>query len=463
MISEILHKIENLENQMEWIEIYQIVDSLDQSHYKVFFDRFSEMNIMNLCEFIFRKKNKCEKSYDICYNLLSPIQDLLTKEWVDYCFNTHFLKLPSNDIELLYQIFKKNCLNNELIYSSFTKYFIINKYYDWANINSFDLKCLQDESLMSVFFENIYVDYDSLPVDLKLKYFSQNENFKEFISCIQKNGANFLEDLSEDSKDVENLLNQVFLKDPFFFFDHILLFTEYTGFITNVLLHFSKDISMKFNIKKLFYNAAQCRNVSFMKLIFELCRNSIFLFDYVRDKYSSLDIILELFQSVIQNIYKENIYFFENKLYMNNLFIKDLNCSLYDFYYIFDNYCDSQSLYPVQATETFQNLLNARYLFVDELVIYFIENYDHNVSFFVKNNVSKLFKEQIQHILFDKYPELLFHEKFSQCQPYESENKLVEIKKIERVCKLLYIPVDFVKFIKMTHKDYLEICIKHNI
>jgi hypothetical protein len=395
MISEILHKIENLENQMEWIEIYQIVDNLDQSLYKVLFERFSEGSIMNMCEFIFRKKNKCEKSYDICYYLLSPMQDLVTKEWVEHCFHNHFVKLPSNDIEILFQIFKMNSKNNEFIYSIFTKYFIINKYYDHSSITSFDLKCLQDETLLSIFFQNIHVDYNSLPGDLKFKYFSQEENFKELISCIQKNGGNFLEDLSENSKDVENLLNQVFHKDPMFFFDNILYFTEYSEFIKKVLSHFSKDISMKFNIKKLFYNTAQCKNVPLLKIIFESCRNSIFLFDYVRDKYSSLDIILELFQSVIQSIYKENIFFFKNKLYMNNLFINDLNCSLYDFYYIFDNYCDPQSLYPIQMTETFQNLLNARYLFVDELVIYFIENYDHNVSFFVKGNVCEYFEDQI--------------------------------------------------------------------
>jgi hypothetical protein len=491
-LKELTCKIQNLENQIEWIDIYNSLDKyiiyvldyekdltkckksynddFDAIFYQLdyFFLECCRNKFFNICEFIFRRVHQCEFSIDICKKMIENYgfsasikseKNIQIQYWVNYVFHNHFLNCNFDEKEELVNLLIENSILLHKYFYIFLEYYLscTKKFSTFFLKNIFG--CINNSCDEYSFFK--LLKHINLS---KNEIFKDNKNIKFSLIFIfykvyryQFSTGEWM-NLFKNELYIENanmciLLDMLFIDNQNYFIENLVEICEYDTFLHKIFKYYSTDSTLKHMIKKKFYEMCSSetnniltvsKKIDVIYIIYKCCKQHIFLFDYIVNEMTSLDLIIKEHE---MNGYADSA-----------------------LYYIFDNYEDPLGKYPINNVNTFNKLLSMNsttYDTLDELAIYFINHYEHTINYFLEDNVPNIFLSSVRDSLFKKYPELLFSLKFSHYFYIISEkyidNEYISREKLERMCKLLYIPVELSKHIQINLKDYFNIAVKYNL
>jgi hypothetical protein len=500
---DIIYRVKKTGNQIEWFKVYDLIDVYfnyiekhcgkvngfsyvgDKINTKCNNNYFTHLDHLfieccnyryyNVCEYIFRKKYKCDFSFDICNKIIENYINEKSNEnsvhmWINYIFESHFLNCNADE---KYNIYKRLCECKLLL----DKYF----YLFWEYFFNDFVKNNKDSSYQYVYNYILKDDFASINTSQELLVlFMKNYNFLEmgvFIRpCMQFSWiviylrayrtqnttqqwmhiiSAWVEDGIVDSQNLCDLYIEFFDSDPAYFLDNIYNFQDFDPVLYKCFYFFACDATVKHRIKKLFFDFCVQSKLDIVYIIFKCCKNDIFLFDYIYNEKTALDMLLELYENSFTYCID------------NNKNIHDIYSNNNKIYFIFDNYKDPFCKYPVHNVCTYKVLLekcDTVFESLDELINYFTQNYEHSINYFLYENTKENFSPGVRDTLFARYPELVYSLKFRQyldmCHP---KDEYIPNYKVERMCKLLYIPDELSKCIKMTYKEYFDFAVKYHL
>jgi hypothetical protein len=550
-LKELILKIQNLENQLEWIDIYNSLDKYilqvleydkdslkdkKSNSFNSFFENDYNENLsdnscnnsifyqldsffleccrkkfFNICDFIFRRIYQCEFSIDICKKMIENYgfsesigYDENIHSWINYVFHNHFLNCNLDEKNELVNLLIENFVILHKYFYIFLEYYLSST----KNFSTFFLKnilgCINnfcDEYSFFKLLKHINLSKNDIFKDKQNVKFSLVFIFYKVYRYQFSTGdwiTLFKNELFIEHVNMCILLDMLFIDNPNYFIENLIEFYEYDSFLYKIFKYYSTDPTLKHMIKKKFYDIclsetqdiiSLSKKIDIIFIIYKCCKQHIFLFDYIGNEMTSLDLIINIYQ----NIKEQGVYVLDNTDKFN---------VIDKLYYIFDNFDDPFGKYPIYNVNTFNKLLLMSCTTldtIDELTNYFINNYDHIINFFLEDNVPNIFLSTVRDTLFKRYPELLFSLKFSHYF-YIISNKYVDnvsdkyvdnvsdkyvdnvsdkyvdnvsnkyvdnlyisSEKLERMCKLLYIPVELSKHIQINLEDYFNIAVKYNL
>lgn len=521
---QIKNKIYLINNQLEWIEIYNLLDEYlthisesysvlshiekdeddyiqkkkftfifgnsTNSNYLVYleleylFIECCKNKLFNVCEYIFRKFYKCDISLDICHKIIEIYKfktyDKYTHAWINYIHSSHFINCSTVEKNDIYMTLCQNKLLMDKYFFLFWLYYFENREHnpsilsekyiynylledDIFNENTYELSLylfLKNFDLSKAqLFEKGDIKFNWLMIYFKV--YRHNNTTLQWFNIIKAWEKKCI--LEKDN--MQCLYLEIFEDYPYYILDNIDEFFIYEKLLYKCFEHFSKDATVKHKIKKIFYDCCVANNINVAYIIFCVCKNDIFLFDYIHNDKTALDILLSNYE-YISIVTVNNS--FENSDKDGTDSLKNSDNKIREkIYFIFDNYKDPLCKYPVYSVNTFDNMLskcNTIFESIDELIIYFINNYEHTVGYFLYENIDNSFIDSIRDCLFKKYPELVFSLKFSHYFTFAAPKEFyIPKNKVDRICKQLYIPIELSNCIKMTYEEYFRFAIQYKL
>jgi hypothetical protein len=182
------------------------------------------------------------------------------------------------------------------------------------------------------------------------------------------------------------------------------------------------------------------KKFQYARIVFDYCKRRFFLFDYIKNNHTALDILLKTF------IVDESDY--------------------PDCMYMFDNYSDEKKIYNIDDTMTLSFVFHPKcQQYITDTCLYFLKNYLVPLHFFLSDDFYP--NPHIASTLFKVYPECLFDEKFAQfCDntKYKAPYGIfIPPHKKELLCRFFYIADDICDCMHVTYEKYYNIVKKYKI
>ncbi len=453
-------------NDTSSLFIYHQIDKSDLDTCLYIYYEALKNEKLYICEYVWNKINECNSSFETFLALFDTKYVSVKSKWIVYLLDKHYLNL---EIKEKIKLFKK-CISTEKIkqvkfIAIFQKIIDDDILYEMLDlplhscITCLESICLEYYNLIchEITWTQLW-NMPSFNVDHVIYFARQNINtknknqnefqlwFERFKTQKKFELYRFESLLVEEILENNRFENQ---KEDFYFYilQNLDFFTECDILSRLCCQHYKFDVTKKYLLEQSFLNFSCNHIIHMCYIMFRELKDNIFLFEITLNQKSALDYLLE--------------YMVSSNEHDDTLF--------YEIHYLIDNFRDPNHIYNFSKKNTLEflitNSLNEHCDLFD-ITIYFICNYEWNVSYFACNDdIPMFFPKVIAEVVFKNYPELLHSEKYAHYINTYSYfcNASVCYEKVLKMCKTLYIPPELANYMTIPNDIYMKIALQYNL